>query len=144
MSHCFYVGNCIGVRNARFFVLFLMFGFLKVLLGFGMSIFAAGHSFVYYEIYNEKNFEMALFLWVGVLQLVIILRQRIQQNLDTSFAILISGSFVLAAFSVADFSISFSNNFFSHLLISVFYVLPLVFFYLHLRTAFFLIYHGVN
>ena len=138
------MGNCIGERNARFFVLFLVFGFLKVLLGFGMSVFAAGHSFVYYELYKERNFEMALFLWVGLLQLVIVLRQRIQRNLDSSFSILVLAAFVLGAFSVADFSISFSSNFFIHLLIAVFYVLPLVFFYLHLRTAFFLIYHEVG
>lgn len=138
------MGNCIGARNIKFFVLFLFFGFLKASFGIALSLYAGVQSFLYYEMYSHENFEISLFVFVGIVQLIFVLRQKLQRDLDLIFGITIGLAFLTMNFVISDFSVSFSNNFFFHLLSAVQYIVPLVFFFLHLRTACFLIYHDVS
>ena len=121
MSHCFYVGNCIGERNHKFFILFLIFGFLKVLVGFSCSIFAT-----FYIIYE---FEM--------------IQQKIKRDLNFVFQIFGIFGFLTFVFVSSDFSVPFYSNLFLNSVVGTLYVFPLINYFLHVRSSFILIYHNV-
>lgn len=124
-------------------MLFLIFGFLKTSFGLIASLTALAHSIMSYELYLNRNFDLALFVLVGIVKLLIVVRHRMEEKRDWLFWLL-SGAAALA-FSgyVSDYGVGWSGNLTVLTVGCLMYAFPMGFFFLHLRSTFYLIYQKV-
>ena len=102
--HCFYISNCIGIRNRKYFLLFLFFGFLLSILciitSFYQIIFTLFIKNEYknlnkllYKKYYIPNYISLILMLIGVLILFIK-----KESLKISCAIFIPGNILFYIF----------------------------------------------
>lgn len=118
-----------------------MFGFLKTAFGFFACAFAFAHSILFFELYLHRRFCLALPLFLVVLRILWVVRNRTKGQQDLPLAVGAVLSALIFSVAVCDFTGDFAGNTIVLMVGALLYAGPLVFFFLHLRTALFLIYH---
>lgn len=108
------------------------------------SAFAVFHSTYYYQLYTSSRFCLSLFLFIGVLKLLLLVRHQFSREKDWILGVVAAVSALAFSVAVADFSVDFSSNTIVLMAMALIYAVPMVFFYLHLRSSLFLIYHKVG
>ena len=96
--HCFYISNCVGARNRKYFILFLIFGFHLTILCILTSLYHLIYAFIilkekkYLTILLFKNYYIQIGISILVMLIGIIILLIKKESLKLSCAIFIPGN----------------------------------------------------
>ncbi len=126
-------------------MLFLVFGFIKSLFGTLTACYSAIHIFIVCAVYKKSDFTFYLFLLAVGLKGTLIYRYHYPNSrlIKWMFGI-IGAAFAMALMAANNFEYYFFQYFGLHAGMMLVYILPLFFFYVHLRTQLILIYKNVD
>lgn len=96
--HCFYISNCVGERNRKYFVLFLIYGFLVSLLCIATSLYHVLFTFVIQKKYKyltillfKKYYIQLIISFIFMLSGIVILLVK-KESIKLSCSIFIPGN----------------------------------------------------
>lgn len=126
-------------------MLFLAFGFAKSLFGTLTASYSTIHIFIVCAVYKKSDFTFYLFLLAIGLKGTLIFRHYYPNSRLIKWMFAILGIAVVTSLILANnFEYYFFQYFGLHAGIMLAYLLPLFFFYVHLRTQLILIYKNVS